>query len=1608
MLAALAAFFSAAAHAQNAPAGGFAEIRRDTEALEVFARETETETINGMDRSAGSPGAAKAAAYLADRLEQNTKRPVWRHEFMLAVPRIKSCWAANPDEPQTRLPMFPLTPSGGQAPALSGNESTANIVYAAAGRLEELRGKEVRDAWIAVDIGAAASWQTLASLNPRGLIFLGDPQQPVQSFLQLVTSVPVGLPRFYTDDPATVQAIRRGRLPRLTVHVNVEWQNRPAENLLVLIPGRQRYGNPSTTFTNQLIVIQTRYDASSQVLGRAPGAQQAMNAAAAVELARRIAAASDHCSVLIALTAGDEWLFRGSRELNDLLSREEDPARAIAHADEDVARTKRESNRVADLVDGLEKLLAGDLTALKNSSVAQAVRDELDRQTSETEELLQRKRLDENSAKDVIVLANQKTQLSSASYAILRDNRIADYQRLITDAAKNTKDAWTRQRDLLAREYREAVQRADIRRQIGERRPLLQIELALTAGSSRFGFFTRSNYGNSSELAGRMAEFGNAMRRYYEDARAHGQNGDLHFDPETILPLNTLESYFVVPRGFATDIALHRGQPAGALATILDPTGIMDTPGDRVDRINWQNARAQIDDVFWLLLGSRQRGTLGMLVDSNFYGRADLGYNTGDQEISVLQRTLGETVPRLPAAEYLAGAIAMKSGNDEIPPLQGVRLSDWSLTHADGSVTLLGLPRAHRYSLQAFKFGIDDLPLSVLSTRSGISNPFELSPGQRWRATVFNADRVDVFGLFDPRYLDQLDRLRLLDARRRDDMAQQSIYVSGGVAAVFMPPREPWQLLIARGDVANRMLLINADSKTPDGKGFTTTRLPNPPLWQTVLDLHHLNTERKRSLESFGISSELMKDLYARATEQMKLAQTARDNLDYAAWFAHANAAWCLHAQIYTNLIRTSNGVIYGVIFLLLAIIPFSFFLERLVIGAASVYKQIAWFAAFFALMIGALWFHPAFRISSAPLMILLAFLILLLSGIVVFILFGKFEEEIARLRGQSVTAHQANLRRASVLGAAMRLGLSNMRRRLLRTSLTLITLALVTFTLLCFTGISESLALTPVRVDRAPENAPPGILLRTRGWRTLPDDTIALARSLAGESGLIAPRYWHASERPENSWSLPITAADGSTIFNANGLLGLDGNEAFFQPGDIEKILPGFSRLATGDDVILLPSDLESNRLHVGDVVTLLGRPVTIAGFFNTTTVEQLRHLTGDEMFPIDPAGAGQAAPSLPSSSGQQRQVLEQTYRFLSPRRCAIIPASLAESLGARLTSVMLRPAEAADVPTLAQNLARRSAFTIWDSDGQYVQSYNAAASWQPQNLSRILVPLLIAGVIVLNTMLGAVSERTREIHVYTSIGLAPAHVGMLFLVEAAALGTLGVVFGYIMGQGLATVLSSFGLMRGVDLNYSSTSAIMTMGLVLGLVMLSAIWPARAATRLAAPSLQRDWRLPKPKGDLLSVDLPFTVNRDAAQGVCAFLIEFLVAITQAGSGGFTADHIQTIKFGRARGIRCRVWLAPYDLGVIQSFWLAIHPTDDPHVFDVRLTLVREAGNPSTWYRLNRPFLVEVRKQFLLWRQVAPAMMRTYIAQSQELFAKAENASPPERLTEVAQTPQES
>jgi hypothetical protein len=50
------------------------------------------------------------------------------------------------------------------------------------------------------------------------------------------------------------------------------------------------------------------------------------------------------------------------------------------------------------------------------------------------------------------------------------------------------------------------------------------------------------------------------------------------------------------------------------------------------------------------------------------------------------------------------------------------------------------------------------------------------------------------------------------------------------------------------------------------------------------------------------------------------------------------------------------------------------------------------------------------------------------------------------------------------------------------------------------------------------------------------------------------------------------------------------------------------------------------------------------------------------------------------------------------------------------------------------------------------------------------------------------------------------------------------------------------------------------------------------------------------------------------------------------------------------------------------------------------MQLERRSGRPGPWHRLNKLFLKEVRKQFLLWRALTHETIERYTEQSNALF----------------------
>jgi ABC-type lipoprotein release transport system permease subunit len=80
-------------------------------------------------------------------------------------------------------------------------------------------------------------------------------------------------------------------------------------------------------------------------------------------------------------------------------------------------------------------------------------------------------------------------------------------------------------------------------------------------------------------------------------------------------------------------------------------------------------------------------------------------------------------------------------------------------------------------------------------------------------------------------------------------------------------------------------------------------------------------------------------------------------------------------------------------------------------------------------------------------------------------------------------------------------------------------------------------------------------------------------------------------------------------------------------------------------------------------------------------------------------------------------------------------------------------------------------------------------------------VVILLIAGIGILNLLLMAVYERTREIGLLGALGMRPRQILQLFVLEGALIGLVGVAAGILLG------LLINGLLMQIGLDYSAFS---------------------------------------------------------------------------------------------------------------------------------------------------------------------------------------------------------
>jgi ABC-type lipoprotein release transport system permease subunit len=898
---------------------------------------------------------------------------------------------------------------------------------------------------------------------------------------------------------------------------------------------------------------------------------------------------------------------------------------------------------------------------------------------------------------------------------------------------------------------------------------------------------------------------------------------------------------------------------------------------------------------------------------------------------------------------------------------------------------------------------------------------------------VFACVETAIYDLIDQQALKTLDGVNILDGASNSNpreygfllaQAEPGVSYAEDVAVLFSTPGSATRLKVLMSSGPDtRFLLINSlpidpkktnaeNQRDAQGVGYAVGSPsaleanyskppdPNDPNdvvragtitdtdYRVARDMWNLDEFRIQQLAQFRIVDDNVHNskgtgLHDIAASYIQKALEAYNSKDYNAFDSYSRAAWGFEARVYPQVQNTANDVIKGVVFYLFLLIPFAFFLERLLVGSSDLRGQLGWsFGIFVVVFLIFSSVHPAFKITVNPMMVLIAFVMLALSVFVSLLIWGKFEEQLNAISQTVTGVHKAEANKASIAFAAFALGISNMRRRKERTILTCITLVLLTFTVLSFTSVVNSIRTNDVAAPGV--SAYNGILIRLPNWDALQEPAYRIISDAYGRQYPVAPRSWYFGTDQGQQTFLSVTRAELST--DIKGVVGMTPQEADVTHLD-SALIAGRWLNPTDTYSVILPKPIADSlgidlKATGRTTIVFTGVKYLVVGIYDPDKFKAVTDLDDENLTPVDYQASSQMQSSSSGSAAASSSAGFQQFTHLDPSNVIITPFKTVMNMGGGLRSIAINFGSASTTDSELRQLIKRLDLNIYAGEDGHNHRFSAIASTAPSGLVQIVIPILIAALIVLNTMLGSVFERVKEIAIFSSIGLSPSNISMLFIAEALVYGIIGAVSGYLIGQTLSKVISSLGVLQGLYLNFSSTSAEMSIFLVIAVVLLSTIFPARKASEVASPSVDRVWRLPEPVGDDWDITLPFAVTGSQATGVNNFLAEWFSSFEEQSVGDFLTNDIRTGSLETERGpghvLTVRVWLAPFDLGVSQDVALKIVPTDLEGVFAVELHITRVSGDVSNWKRINRRFLNVVRRQFLIWRTLNELEQQKY------------------------------
>jgi hypothetical protein len=1573
-----------------------------------------TESIGALaafgDRSTGTAGNARAADYIRAALEQLFPGAVATHAFTVPVIRSGDSALSSPGRPgELRLRAMAgnaVTPPAAPPPGLSGP-----LVYVGSGGLRELNGRPIEGALLLMELDSGTGWLTAADLGASALVYVDRGQSPRMVFEDKLELSPLRFPRFW----ATAEDLARffgdfaaapGGVVAQTVRIRAgaAWENAPSENIVCLIPGS------SAERRKEVLVVEAFYDTTAWVAGLAPGADEAVGAATLLQLARGFKDRPPERTVLLVATSGHAQALAGLRELVwALTARSKDLRDARSDLRRAVQRTRATQQALAEArFDGTPPPSAApppaggapDGEAGAPEDPAALLREALEEQLKTEADLVSRRLMQLRLAdhgrdpRRIQELSAEREQLRRLSWRGSYEGMSAAEQALMLQIATLARDGQQRLLADLQQQLRLLESAARLRSSVQEIEIAAAVSLHLSSHGGGFGAF---NYGWLYPLRPRInrvpayAVLEEALQQAAPVAeRAAGAAGMFK---DTLRPSQSRswQTYFLDKPALGGEVFALAGIHGITLATTGDARPAWGTPADTPDRVDLAFAARQAQVVCGMLEGLSRTDRL----------RSPEAPRNGFSTISGRAKFLrqGELFADKPAP----GTV-----------LLGYQANSrfYGMVDQRGRFSLKGVAdKTHSFYkvvLEGYRFD----PLTgeaawVIDKKSTPKDAYRVRMNRRAMESdliMFAGQGTTLFSLLEPRTFRHLTKADVLDGRREAEPAHWFMSrldtLSSTIGTFFLEPGTPLKLTLSDTVLRRKLVAINASERSPIGVGYDVSDTPrlHRTEYHVARDMWTLLRPRIANLEQHGIFNEHLRQLQEEGTAAVQAAEVAWSAAAYDRFAEASSRAWALATRVYDDVEKTQKDVLYGVLFYIALFVPFAFCLERLLFAYANIYKRLIAQGAILLLLVAVIYqVHPAFQLAYSPMVVILAFLIMGLSLIVTLIIFFRFEHEMSRLQSRARVASAGEIGRWKAFVAAFLLGVSNLRRRRVRTALTCVTLVLLTFTIMSFTSVKS--LRRHARILYSPGATYQGFLLKNVNWGDLPSEALGAVSAFFAGKGLAVPRAWLEEDDVTRTSFIPLRA-NGRSI-EALGMMGLSHAEP--QVSGLADVLTAGRWFGAQDRRAVLISERLAESLGLdprrpeGQSISLWGMDFDVAGVFAGRRLQGRLDLDGEPLTPVTfprEVSAELSEEEVESlESGDDVREFQSRYQHTPADLTVIIPYPTLMAMGGSLKAIAVS-VDAREVVATARELVDRFGLSLFSGEPEGTFLYHASDTMSYSGVPNIIIPLVISVCIVLNTMIGSVYERKREIAVYTSVGLAPSHVSFLFIAEAMAFAVLSVVFGYLLAQTTAWLFAGTSVWAGITVNYSSMGGVAAMLLVMAVVLLSAIYPSRVAGQIAIPDVNRSWTLPPADGNTLAMVFPFLMTYREHRSVGGFLHDFFEGHFDVSHGRFSTSHIdiafacetapglaadggcneERCELGACLRLNCRVWLAPFDFGIMQQAELRFTPSrTEPGFVEIQVALTRESGEAHTWWRINKGFLHEIRRQLLIWRSLDDA-----------------------------------